>query len=143
MSKKNDNVIAKNVHDVHLYLEEQPLIMSEHHYSQIRCSVDVNCESLSQTDDTSSQSSSITKDTDLLLPDPFYQPKKTVHTSNLTPFICREGYKHYDGLTDVNDGIFKELCCYGRSYPIKESRPCNHFEDKNPVYDYEDGILRF
>ena len=75
---------------------------------------------------------------------PLYEkPKKTVHKSNLTPFICRDGCKHYDGVTDARDGIFKEFCCYGRSYVIKETRPCDHFEDKNPVYDYEDGILRF
>jgi len=75
--------------------------------------------------------------------DPFFQPKKNVHKSNLTPFICREGCKHYDGVTDARDAIFKEFCCYGRSYLIKGTRSCDHFEDKNPVYDDEDGILRF
>jgi len=46
-------------------------------------------------------------------------------------------------LTFTTDGIFKEFCCYGRSYLIEGSRSCKHFEDKNPVYDDEDGILRF
>jgi hypothetical protein len=59
------------------------------------------------------------------------------------PSICGEGCKHYDGVTDAMDGIFKEFCCYGRSYLIKESISCNHFEDKNALYDEEDGILRF
>lgn len=81
--------------------------------------------------------------TDLLLHYPFYQPKKSVHTSNLTPFICRDGCKHYDGVKDEKGDIFTEFCCYGRSYLIKESSSRNHFEDKNPVYDDEDGILRF
>ena len=49
----------------------------------------------------------------------------------------------FAGVTDARDGIFKEFCCYGRSYLIKETRPCDHFEDKNPVYDEDAGILRF
>ena len=57
--------------------------------------------------------------------------------------MCKEGCKHYDGVTDAMDGIFKEFCCYGRSYLIKETRSCDHFIDTNPVYDEEDGILRF
>jgi len=104
---------------------------------QATCSVDVHCESLTQPDEIFSRSSSITK-----AADPFIQPKKNVPTSNLTLFICRAGCKHYDSVTDATDGIFKEFCCYGRSYLIKESRPCDHFEDKNPVCD-GDGILRF
>jgi hypothetical protein len=72
------------------------------------------------------------------------QPKKTVHKSNLTPLICRDGCKHYDGVKDAMDGIFKEFCCYERSYLIEETRSCDHFEDKDPVYDdEEDGILKF
>jgi hypothetical protein len=78
-----------------------------------------------------------------VLIDPFFTIQKTVHKSNITPFICREGCKHYDGVTDVNDGNFKEFCCYGRRCRIEGSRSCNHFEDKNQVYDEEDGILRF
>jgi hypothetical protein len=27
--------------------------------------------------------------------------------------------------------------------PVSAKPWCDHFEDKNPVYDYEDGILRF
>jgi hypothetical protein len=79
----------------------------------------------------------------MTLTDELVPPKKTVPASNLTPFIYRAGCKHYDGVIDVNDGIFKEYCCYERSYLIKESSSCNHFEDKNPVCDDEDGILRF
>ena len=121
--------------------------MPEHHPEhpdfQATCSLDVHCESQTESSEISSQSSSITKATDPLLPYPFYQPKKTVHKSNLTPFICRDGCKYYFGVTDARDGIFKEFCCRGRSYLIKESSSCNHFEDKNPLHDYEDGILRF
>jgi hypothetical protein len=73
---------------------------------------------------------------------PLLPAEKTVPKSILTPDICRAGCKHYDGVKDVNDGIFKEFCCYGRSCKIKESSPCDHFEDKNPLYDEEDGILR-
>jgi hypothetical protein len=130
------------VQDVHLFLKEQPLTMPEHHDFQIRCSDDVHCKSLYPTDEIFAQSS-ITNAYDLILTDPFIQPKKTLPASNLTPFICREGCKHYDGVTDATDGIFKEFCCYGRSYLIKETRSCNHFEDKNPVCNDEDGILRF
>jgi hypothetical protein len=79
---------------------------------------------------------------DLLLTDPFFQAMKNVHTSDLTPFICMAGCKHYDSVTDATDGIFKEFCCYGRSFRIKDSRSFSHFEDKSPVYDDEDGILR-
>ena len=75
--------------------------------------------------------------------DTFSQPKKTVRTRNLSPFICREGYKHYDGVTDASDGIFKEFCCYGRTYLIRETRSCYHFEEKNPAYNDEAGILGF
>jgi hypothetical protein len=45
--------------------------------------------------------------------------------------------------SDATEGIFKEFCCYGRSYLTEGSRSCNHFEDTNPVNDEEDGILRF
>ena len=148
MPKINDIVLTKNVQDVqdvHLNVKEQQLIVPEHpteHPDVQTCSVDVHCESLTQPDDISSQSS-ILKAYDLLLADTFVQPKNAAPESNLTPFICRRGCKHYDGVTDVNDGLFKEYCCYGRSPLIKESSSCNNFEDKNPVYDDEDGILRF
>ena len=56
--------------------------------------------------------------------------------------ICRDGRRHYDGVTDARDAMFKEFCCYGRSYPIEGTRSCGHLEDKNPVCDDEDGILR-
>ena len=72
-----------------------------------------------------------------------YQQQKTVHESNLTPFICRDGCKHYDGVEDAKYGIVKEFCCYGRSCLIRESSSYSHSEDKNPVYDEDDGILRF
>jgi hypothetical protein len=146
LSKKNDIVLAKNVqdvHDVHLHVKEQQLTMPEHLDSQTTCSVDVHCESPTHPNEIPSHLSSITKTTNPSFTDPFFQPKKTVNTSTPTPFICREGCKHYDGVKDATDGIFKEFCCHGRSYLIEETRSCDHFEDKNPVYDEEDGILRF
>jgi hypothetical protein len=139
----NDIVMAKyvhDVHDVHYDVKEQHLILPEHPDVQSRCSVDVHCESLSR-DEISSQSS-ITEACDLILTDSFFPLQNTVPESNLTPFICREGCKHYDSVTDARDGIFKEFCCYGRSYLIKDSSSCAPFEDKNPVYD-DDGIFRF
>jgi hypothetical protein len=143
-SNTNENALAKNVHDVqdvHLDVIDQPLIVNEHLNFQTRCSDDVHCDYPSQPDETSSQSPII--DTwNLILADSFIQPNNTVPESNLTPFICRSGCKHYDAVKDVNDGIFKEFCCYGRSYRIQDSRSCDQFEDKNPVYDDEDGMLR-
>jgi hypothetical protein len=148
MSKKNDIVLTKNVQDVqdvHLIVKEQPLIVPEHHTEHPdfqTCSDDVHCESLTQPCDISSKLP-VPKAFDLLLTDDFAQPKTSAPESKLTPFICRRGCKHYDSVTDATDGIFKEYCCYGRSYLIKESSSCNHFEDKNPVCDDDDGILRF
>ena len=140
----NENVIAKyvqDVQDVHCDVKEQQLTLPEHPDLQSRCSVDVHCESPSQSDEISSQSS-ITEAYDLFS-DPSF-PLQNIHPEdNLTPFICRDGCKHYDGVIDARDGIFKEFCCYGRSYLIKESSSCDHFEDTNPVYDDDDGILRF
>jgi len=136
----NENVMAKNVQDVqdvHLNVKEQPLILPEHPDVMSICSDNVHCKSITHPNEISSHSCITTA------ADPFSQPKNNVHKSYLTPFICREGCKHYDSVTDATDGIFKEFCCYGRSVRIKESRSCNHFEDKNPVYDEEDGILRF
>ena len=140
----NDIVMAKyvqDVHDVHFDVKEQQLTLPEHLDLQSRCSVDVHCES--QTQDEFFSQSSITEAYDLILTDSFFPLQDTVPKNNLTPFICREGCKHYDGVTDAMDGIFKEFCCYGRSCLIKGSRSCDHFEDKNIVYDDEDGILRF
>jgi hypothetical protein len=57
-----------------------------------------------QPDETFSPSS-ITQATNLIFTDPFFQLKKIVPKSNLTPLICRGGCKHYDGVADVNDGI--------------------------------------
>ena len=130
ISNKNENVILENVHDVqdvHLNVKEQQLILPEHPNFQTRCSVDVHCESQTQTNEISSQSS-ITNAYDTIITDPFIQPQKTVPTSNLTPDICRAGCKHYDGVTDATDGIFKEFCCYGHSYLIEGSRSYNHFD---------------
>jgi hypothetical protein len=79
---------------------------------------------------------------DLLLTDPFPPSSKTVPQNNLTPFICRDGCKHYDGVKDATDGICKEFCCHGHSYLIEETRSCDNFEDNNPVGVDEDGILR-
>jgi hypothetical protein len=75
--------------------------------------------------------------------DPFFPIQKTLPVGEFRPFICREGCKHYDGVTDARDGIFKEFCCYGRSYLIKGSSSCDHFEEKDTVHDDQDGILRF
>jgi hypothetical protein len=133
--------VQSHVHSSNL-LEGHHIININGHPDVQICSVDVHCESITHPNEISSNSSSITKAMDLLLTDPFFQPKKSVHKSNLTPFICREGCKHYDGVKDASDGIFKEFCCYGRSCKIKESSSCDHFEDKNPVWDEEDGILR-
>jgi hypothetical protein len=141
----NENVIAKyvqDVQDVHCDVKEQQLTLPEHPDLQSRCSVDVHCESPSQSDEISLQSS-ITEAYNLILTDSFFPLQNTVPKSDLTPFICREGCKHYDSVTDATTGIFKEFCCYGRSYLIKESRSCDHFEDKNPVFNDDDGILRF
>jgi hypothetical protein len=148
LSNKNENVIAKyvqdvqDVQDVHFDVKEQHLILPEHPDVQSRCSVDVHCESLSQSDEISSQSS-ITETYELILTDPFFPLQNTVPEDDLTPFICRGGCKHYDGIKDARDGIFKEFCCYERSCLIKGSRSCYYFEGKNPVYDDDDGILRF
>jgi hypothetical protein len=141
---KNENVLAKyvqDVHDVHFDVKEQQLILPEHPDLQSRCSVDVHCESLSR-DEISSQSS-ITEAYDLILSDSFFPLQNTVPTSNLTPLICRDGCKHYDSITDATDGIFKEFCCYGRSFRLEGSHTCDHYEDGDPVYGEEDGILRF
>ncbi len=78
ISNTNENVIAKNVkdvNDVNLDVIDQPLIVPEHHDSHSRCSFDVNCESSTQSDKISSQSS-ITNAYELILTDPFMQPKK-------------------------------------------------------------------
>ncbi len=98
MSETNENVIAKNVQDVHCPDEnipkpvrEQPLIMpehpNEHRDIQATCSLDVHCDSLTQPDEISSESST-PKAFDLFLTDELVPPKKTVPASNLTPFIC-------------------------------------------------------
>jgi hypothetical protein len=143
LSNKNENVIAKYVHDVqnvHFDVKEQQLTLPEHPDVQSRCSVEVHCESLTQ-DELSSQSS-IQNAYDLFS-DPSFQLQNTPPENHLTPFICKAGCKHYDGVKDATSGIFKEFCCYGRSYLIEETRSCDHFEDKNTAYDDEDGILRF
>jgi hypothetical protein len=133
----NVNIIPNNVKDVNnviLDLIDQHLISNEHPTSPSRCSSNVNCDSSSQPDEIFSQL--FTQNAyDLILTD--------LSENNLTPLICRSGCKHYDGVTDVNNGLFKELCCYGRSYRLEESGPCDHFEDNNSLYDEEDGILRF
>lgn len=64
-----------------------------------------------------------------------HSAEETVPESDLTPFMCRAGCKHYDGVKNVGDGSLKEFCWYGRSHLIEGARPCDHFEDGNPVYD--------
>ena len=126
----NDIVMAKyvqDVHDVHFDVKEQQLTLPEHLDLQSRCSVDIHCESLTQ-DELYSQSS-ITEAADLVLTDSFFPLQNTVPTSHLTPFICKNGCKHYDGVKDAKDGMFKEFCCYGRSYLIKETIMRHSFQN--------------
>jgi len=136
ISNTNTNVILKDVHKVHtssFTFIDQSLSTNELHEPKFISSLDVHCESSSQPDEILSQSST---------QNAYDQILADLSENNLTPFICRSGCKHYDGATDANDRIFKEFCCYGRSYRIEGSRPCDHFEDKNPVCYDEDGILR-
>jgi hypothetical protein len=59
---------------------------------------------------------------------------------SLTPYICRQGCKHYDGVQDVNDGTFKEYCCKGaKSVSITKNQVCNDFESGDP--SLPEGVL--
>lgn len=55
-----------------------------------------------------------------------------------TPHPCRNGCKHYDGVTDVNDGQFKEYCCVTGKI-IDEGYSCQRFETKG--VKLPEGIL--
>jgi hypothetical protein len=57
---------------------------------------------------------------------------------DMIPHICRNGCKYYDGVEDVNDGLFKEYCDRsGRR--INGSSPCSMFEGKG--IKLPEGIL--
>jgi hypothetical protein len=60
--------------------------------------------------------------------------------ATITPFICRKGCKHYDGVKDVNDGEFKEFCDMtgGR---IGGGAPCVMIEPKG--IKLPEGVLAF
>jgi hypothetical protein len=46
---------------------------------------------------------------------------------------------HYDGVTDVNDGEFKEFCCQRGMTKINEDQYCAYFESKEPKLP--EGVL--
>jgi hypothetical protein len=138
ISNENKNVILNDVHKVHtssFTITDQHLSSYELHEPKFISSLDIRCESSSQPDEISSHSTPNQN--------PYEHILNNISKHTLTPFICRSGCKHYDGVTDVNDGMFKEFCCYRRSYRLEESHPCSHFENKNSVGDDEDGILMF
>jgi hypothetical protein len=62
-----------------------------------------------------------------------------------TPFLPSKGRSKAVSILKrySRDPIVTEFRWYGGSNLIKESRYCDHFEDRNPVYDEEDSILRF
>ena len=57
---------------------------------------------------------------------------------NKTPHACRNGCKHYDGVKDVNDGLFKEYCTI-TCKTIDEGYLCQRFERKGIALP--EGIL--
>jgi len=50
---------------------------------------------------------------------------------------ARDGREDQESL-ELDPALFERDC-----EPASIKPWCNHFEDKNPVYDYEDGIMRF
>jgi len=60
---------------------------------------------------------------------------------DLTPYICRQGCKHYDSTVDVNDGQFKEFCWNSGGKRIVEGYRCKKFA-KNELA-LSDDILIF
>jgi len=55
-----------------------------------------------------------------------------------TPYTCRNGCKHYDGVIDVNDGAFKEYCDVTRQR-INEGVLCGSFKTKG--VQLPEGVL--
>jgi hypothetical protein len=60
---------------------------------------------------------------------------------DLTPYICRQGCKHYDSTVDVNDHQFKEFCWNSGGKRIVEGYRCKKFA-KNELA-LSDDILIF
>jgi hypothetical protein len=73
-----------------------------------------------------------------------HTPRKEVSWSEvndhllLTPELCRARCKDYDGVKDVNDGVFKEFCLKQKGSKILDGDVCRHYEseESNPA-----GIL--
>ena len=68
-----------------------------------------------------------------------HEEVKRIGNTGMTPQLCRTGCKHYDGVTDVNDGQFKEFCCQREMTKITEDQYCACFESKEPKLP--EGVL--